>query len=564
MAWAAADHALPVGDAPGHVMIAARWAHWWHVLPAGTATSPPNEPFPPLVYLGLAWAQIHQGATFDDLQVFMAIAAGGLVAACAWAAARGGGGPAGALVAGLLVLRAPLVIQVDRQFLLDGPATAAVIATLGAVWWSDGFRRPLPSLATGIGIGLVVLTKYSLLIWLAAPMALWALVLVFRTPVALLPIALSAGSLWWWGLQLWALRLHRPTTITMPWPQLRFLAITTTVLLVVATIIPSGRRSAVWRGLRRGTCVALGAHAALTLVVAWLWWGVAAAWQKIDREAINAVWAAGWPKAHAYALYAVEDTVPIAGWVLAAGLCMVVLAWVSDQRRTAARSMRCLVQSLGAAAVGTYLLSRTLPIDPKYYMVIGPLVAIGLSAALGAHRFGRRVLLPAAGLALFGLAVAGQEFSPLAGAEVVYNAVDNGTLWRFPTRWGQAPAPVTDDWEGAARDTVAAITSRWTSKPRHANCEGVVLQVPSLSMVEDRALMAQAALHGVDDNLWARPKTSLPPCGGITLLLVGPPPRLIRNPDTQFTRSLPEGVQTLSSVQASSWARLVAWARPTP
>ncbi|HDH96980.1 MAG TPA: phospholipid carrier-dependent glycosyltransferase, partial [Proteobacteria bacterium] len=125
--------------------------------------------YPPLVYLvvvpffGLLGAH-PDVAVWASAAVFLLVLFAGTYAA----AARLGGRLCG-IVAVLLIASYPAVIHDSRNFMLDIPLAAAVIAGFYALLRSDGFRRRGASLAFGVLSGLGVLIKWTYPIYLAAP-----------------------------------------------------------------------------------------------------------------------------------------------------------------------------------------------------------------------------------------------------------------------------------------------------------------------------------------------------------------------------------------------------------
>lgn len=94
------------------------------------------------------------------------------------------------LVAALLVAFSPPVLSLLRTFLLDLPSMATVICALAAMAASEGFTRRGWSLAAGALIGLVLLTKWTGMFFLAPPLA-W---LAWRSWKWLLPLLVLFGA----------------------------------------------------------------------------------------------------------------------------------------------------------------------------------------------------------------------------------------------------------------------------------------------------------------------------------------------------------------------------------
>lgn len=529
-----------MGDAPGHLAIALRWWRWWQDLDP----FPPVEPLPPVVHLSLAWARQVAGDQLDDLHLAMAAWSALLVAAATWAAARGGAGLAGAALAGLVTLHAPHMTVVSRQFLLDGPATAVLLLALGAAWGSRGFRHPLRSLLAGLLVGALVVVKYSLLPWLLAPVLLWTLAILARHPAGWLPLLGTAGHLAWWGQQLWARRALQHLPVELPRAPLVHLALSLVVLLLLAGGVGRWRAGRAADALRRGLGAAVAAHGALLVAMAWLWWSFPTAWRKVEHEALREVRAAGWDAAWRVALTHLVESIPLVGWALLVAGGAGLLAAATGPRGRATRAARNGLQALAAALVGTWALSRSLPVDVKYYAPITPLVAVGLAVGWGAHPVGRRLLAPLASAAVLALLLSTPTLPTRAPSVGAAPAPARG-LWRLPAVWVTAPPPAPVDWEGAAERVTRAAFSAWPAR-RPAGCGGYVLEIPSLPVVEDRAFMVQGQLLGFPDEHWAPPAKGLPPCGGI---------RLVARPDTPP----PPGGRVLATEQPEEGRTLQAW-----
>jgi hypothetical protein len=82
---------------------------------------------------------------------------------------RAGGGPAVGALAAVLVMCDVRLLHTSRRYWLDMPLGAMLLVSLAALVYSDGFRRPLASLAVGLSVGWCLLVKFTAVWFLPLP-----------------------------------------------------------------------------------------------------------------------------------------------------------------------------------------------------------------------------------------------------------------------------------------------------------------------------------------------------------------------------------------------------------
>jgi 4-amino-4-deoxy-L-arabinose transferase-like glycosyltransferase len=169
-----------------------------------------NSPFLALV-TGLLLAPWRWG---PRLPLAITLALHPVLLVSVYAMGRRAAGLRGGLMAALMVGLVPGVVGAGRHYCHDWTMGVLALACLALLLASDRYRRPLPTLAAGVVLGLGFLVKGQILFYLALPMAgLLAEGLLDGLPrgrrdravrslagfgaVAALGAALSA--VWWWG-----------------------------------------------------------------------------------------------------------------------------------------------------------------------------------------------------------------------------------------------------------------------------------------------------------------------------------------------------------------------------
>ncbi len=116
------------------------------------------------------------------------------------------------VLAAMAVAAFPLVSSQSRTFMLDLPDAAMTALSLLALWRCDRFRRPGSSLLFGVAFGLALLTKWTVVFFVAAPLA-FELFQTFRQPdrrvrlrnAGSAIVVASALALPWYLAHLWNL-----------------------------------------------------------------------------------------------------------------------------------------------------------------------------------------------------------------------------------------------------------------------------------------------------------------------------------------------------------------------
>ena len=376
-----------------------------------------NDPYPQVVHL---WTLLVPDGTrsvdaarlsmhaFALLHVLVALTVGPRVL-----------GRAGAWAYALLVGLSPLLLAYQRVYLIDVPLVAMVgLATLLARA-SEGFSRPLPSLALAVVASLGMQTKW-----------------VFAGFVAL-PVALAAGDAISRSSPRWSVRLA--------------LAFGFTALSAgVGLAIPALGRSALaqtWqlRGAHPETPVAL-AGAGWLLAAGWLAIGLRSAWKhRADTTSTTGETSTETPPA-THGLGSVANLLAALLVVsLTAGTWYVIVytqllgrldleqgqyalrggraSWVESREVVellapgwpvwlalggvgvvlARRGAAWMLAGVAGAALAFYGVVRTLPFDPRYLLAVQPLLASAVVA--GWEGLGRGRWLATGGLAVVMIAV---------------------------------------------------------------------------------------------------------------------------------------------------------------
>lgn len=506
----ARDNSIPIADAAGHLVITLRWLDW---LQGGWM---PLEPFPPAVYLVAAQLMYWKEPSWDLAQTAVALHGAALVAGVGWFAARAGGATAG-IVATALACTSPFLVATSRLFLLDIPATAAIVWVWALCWESRGFSRWLPTLALGPVLAWGALCKYTLFIWVVPVLCLHGVWLLVRRPTSLLPLCVAFGAC---GLVLDNL-VARATNTVPSLVILPSIGATEQVLFVagvcLAGLLPItvnlGERT---RGLRDGAALGLTTVVALAMIAPWAFDSGYAVFVKLKHEAIDVVRSAGQTEGRGFALALIASNWPIARVFLAFAL-VCELAAVVVARRSPARWQSWggqnpkewwpgpVAEVVVSSVVGVVVTAEMLPLDARYYLPV--LACSVLVTAIGIGRF-RRVKIAASGVLLcltmlqFGVArglpagaVHVDQIDPLGLDSVDF---ERGSSFRFFV----PPAPAS----GPAVECAAGLVEV-AANHIHRQCGSIMVLVPQFQEgrrrgFEPQAIVALAALRGVDLCVW--------------------------------------------------------------
>ncbi len=518
-AWLAADEQLPWGDAPGHLRILVRWDKW-----VGAGWDVPVDPFPPALYLASDFFVRRVGAGLDTALFGVVVFAGVLAAGLSRVGYRLQGLTA-AVVLPLAVLSTATIANYTRLYLLGLPAAALLPWVLLCCWTSEGYRRWLPTLGVGLTLGLAILAKYQIAYWLLPILVAPGLVMVARSPAALVPLL---GVVPTFGLVLERLAdqalVDPPASgellgATIRWQGL-IIGETAAVLLGLWLLV-RWKAPERWRDrLQPGVALALAALLTLALVVPWgmvvadeLYTHVQYVTQDMER--------APWPIHEAMLWGQIDGFWPLARvWLkLGIGLALLelLLRWTPLKRTPPSRWLYGDETRLPHGVVlGVLALSGTAGVivtvtqvlaDPRYYLPLFVLLGFLVALPLCRLRPTRWLLAPVlAAVCLLQLDPSlGQSRPELSGRFVsmgVHSAYTSGryeALTPSDGRWllHYGAAPVRDAPAGATeRALIAARKVR--AVPRtlggSTECGGIayVTGVP----IEDRTLYGLAALHG--------------------------------------------------------------------
>ncbi len=398
-AWLAADGGLPSGDAPGHLLNVTRHHAW---LYEGQGT--PMQPFLPGVYLPAAALMHLLGPTLDATRLavagFAALGVAGLSSLGLFLQGR-----SAAVLLPLLWLAAPSATNYSRLLLMDVPATALLPWILLALWGSHGFRRLLPTLAFGLFLGWAVLNKLTIVLFLLVPLGVAGLGLALRAPLGLLPLVLAVVPLGRCLQAAWARKDLAAAMYTGPDEA----GVRTTLLwlggALLLTLVLWGlarRREA----LRRGLALAGAALVSGLVVVPWLHAMAPSVYEKLYREGVAEVLVTDPERVLAWNLEQLLVVVPHTWWWGQAVFWLLVLVPLALRSGVLERLLGDVVPGVGwrlweltaSAALGTWLISRTLPINARYVLPASLLLVVVWGVAVTRVRPTRWTLGPLLGV----------------------------------------------------------------------------------------------------------------------------------------------------------------------
>jgi hypothetical protein len=171
--WLTQDHSIPVYDAGRHLWFA---FDVFEALRAGRIAHALTwtQPYPPLAYLVgdlgilLGGIDIAPPIIAENL-VFVPLLALGCYHVGRLAFGRDAG-----LMAVVFALGSPLITAQFHVFMLDAPETAMVAVSLWAILASQGFSRVGVSALAGLSVGVGLLIKEPLILFVAGPLAVTA------------------------------------------------------------------------------------------------------------------------------------------------------------------------------------------------------------------------------------------------------------------------------------------------------------------------------------------------------------------------------------------------------
>ena len=166
----------------------------------------PLSSYPPFTFLSTVPAFALLGKNVLSGLVVIIGFSGLLVASVSWLG-RIVAGPWGALLLGLAALGCPWFNLYTRNYLLDVPSAATVALAFAALIAGERFSRPLPTILFGIAAALGMLTRWTFLFFLLAPLVLVTIQLLRQSserPLVLgtwAALALSTAVILWWILK---------------------------------------------------------------------------------------------------------------------------------------------------------------------------------------------------------------------------------------------------------------------------------------------------------------------------------------------------------------------------
>jgi hypothetical protein len=396
--WLAADQLLPSGDAPGHLLNVTRH-HGWLFEGKGT----PMQPFLPGVYLPAAVLLQWFGPSIDAprlaVAAFSALGVAGMSALGLQLQGR-----SAAMLLPLVWLAVPSASNYSRLLLMDVPAAALMPWILVALWGSNGFRRLLPTLAFGFFLGWAVLNKLTIVLFILVPLAVAGLTLAIRAPLGLVPLILAVvpiarGLESAWGRRRLAAAMYtgpdaQGVKVTLAW--LGGMLLVTLVLWFLARKRES---------LQRGLALAGAALVTAMVVLPWLHAMAPSVYEKLYREGVSEVIVTDPARVLSWNLEQLLVVVPHAWWwgqLVFWLMLLVPLALRWERIRT---SLGTVVPEAGwrlweltaSAAIGTWMISRILPINARYVLPATMLLVVVMGVSLVRIRQTRWTLGPILG-----------------------------------------------------------------------------------------------------------------------------------------------------------------------
>lgn len=402
--WLAADGTLPSGDAPGHLLNVTRHHAWLY-----EGQGAPMQPFLPGVYLPAAALMQALGPTLDATRLavagFAAFGVAGLSALGLFLQGR-----TAAMLLPLLWLAAPSAANYSRLLLMDVPAAALVPWILLTLWGSQGFRRLLPTLAFGLFLGWAVLNKLTIVLFLLVPLLVAGLGLALRAPLGLLPLVLAAVPLARGFQSAWARKDLAAAMYTGP----DAAGVKTTVIWLGGALVLTlilwvvARRK---ESLQRGLALAGAALVSGLVVVPWLHAMAPSVYEKLYREGVAEVIVTDPARVLSWNLEQLLVVVPHTWWWGQAVGWLLIGVPLALRWERIRGLLGGVVPGVGwrlweltaSAALGTWLISRVLPINARYVLPATLLLVIVWVVALTRVRPTRWTLVP-----LLGLIAAGQ------------------------------------------------------------------------------------------------------------------------------------------------------------
>jgi Dolichyl-phosphate-mannose-protein mannosyltransferase len=200
--WLTQDHSIPVFDAGVHLVLVHlvhRELNAGHLVKALTISSP----YPPFSYLIGALGITIGGSSVAAPIIAENLFFGSLLALGCYQVGKRAFSPLAGLLAVVFALGSPLAIAQFHVFMTDVPETAMVAVSIWLIMATEGFSRTWVSALAGLAVGLGMLTK--------EPLALFVAGVILVTVVRLFIGGFSKG---WRGLLAFTLIA---LAISLPW-----------------------------------------------------------------------------------------------------------------------------------------------------------------------------------------------------------------------------------------------------------------------------------------------------------------------------------------------------------
>jgi 4-amino-4-deoxy-L-arabinose transferase-like glycosyltransferase len=197
--WLAHDESIPVFDAGMHLGYAIgvyERLSSGHVLRALTESAP----YPPLTYLVGAVGIAVGGVGVAPAVLALNVVFVSLLALGCYKVGRMAFGPTAGLLAVLFALGSPLVIEEFHEFMVDAPEAAMVAIAVWGLLSSERFSRVGVSALAGAAVGLGMLTKETLVFFVAGVALVTAVrggVRAWRGMAAFAAVALAIAGPWY-------------------------------------------------------------------------------------------------------------------------------------------------------------------------------------------------------------------------------------------------------------------------------------------------------------------------------------------------------------------------------
>lgn len=197
--WLTQNHGIPIYDAGNHLGIAFEYRE---MLEAGNWLGPFEyvSVYPPLAHMVGTLGVLIGGVNMSAPVIANNIVFGSLLALGCYRTGRLLFGPAAGMLAVLVALASPLLIELLHVFMLDPPMTALVAVTLWLLLASEDFRRADVSAVAGLaaGAGMLIKVQFALyVVGLVLLMLFWGGWRNIRGLAAFAVVGVVIGAPWY-------------------------------------------------------------------------------------------------------------------------------------------------------------------------------------------------------------------------------------------------------------------------------------------------------------------------------------------------------------------------------